>query len=189
MRNRLRVRLLLLGCWTLTCSAGCAGHSQFEQTARVTLGQTAAYQNEVDSKVAQENAYRSEMLGILQASADREEITSTAVLQLQRIQDFQAQVIKDGGRTQKPEVRDFSYGMIKAVQASVSAADQVKVAAATTLPNSVATVNAQSQNLTDVRHDLQVLQSGQSSQEELKNVVTFGQQVQQKVQQSGKSAK
>ena len=71
MRNRLRVRLLLLGCWTLTCSAGCAGHSQFEQTARVTLGQTAAYQNEVDSKVAQENAYRSEMLGILQASADR----------------------------------------------------------------------------------------------------------------------
>ena len=98
-------------------------------------------------------------------------------------------MIKDGGRTQKPEVRDFSYGMIKAVQASVSAADQVKVAAATTLPNSVATVNAQSQNLTDVRHDLQVLQSGQSSQEELKNVVTFGQQVQQKVQQSGKSAK
>ena len=179
--------LILCGCNLLF--AGCAGQSQFQNTARVTMGQTAAYEDEVDSKITQENAYRAEMLGLLEASANRQEVTSTMVLQLQRIQDFQAQVIKDGGRTQTTEVRDFAYGMIKAVQTNVQGADQVEIAAATTLPSSVTTVGPVTQKLTDVRHDLQVLQSGQSSQQQLANLITFGSKVQQTVKDNARPAK
>jgi hypothetical protein len=176
------VWLVLVGC--LGVLPGCAGQQDFQQTARVTLGQTTELESEVNGKAAAENAYTETMIGIFQASASRESFIARQVILNQKRDTFTAQVMKSAGKTQRSEVGDFANGVITAAVADRKATDSLQKAYAVALPANIAAIDAQTASLAPVTKDLMQLQADQSTADELKTWIAFGSQLKDKYQSS-----
>lgn len=187
---RLRARIL---CLVLIGSTGgilgCAGQKEFQQTARVTLGQTTEYESQINQKAAAENTYTRTMIEILQASARREAYNSEQVIVNGKRNAFAAQVMKEGGKTQGAEVTDFANGVIKAVGDNKKALDSLEKEYALALPASVTKINADTASLAPVTTDLTELQADQSTTDQLKTWITFGSELKSKYQSTPEKSK
>ena len=186
---RLSAAILLLLAGSTGGILGCAGQKEFQQTARITLGQTTEYENLINQKAAAENAYAKTMIEILQASARREAYNSEQVIVSERRNAFAAQVMKEGGKTSAAEVTDFTTGVITAVATDRATSDSLEKEYAGTLPASLAKINADTAALTPVTTDLTELQSDQSTTDQLKTWITFGSELKSKYQSTSEKSK
>lgn len=168
---------------------GCAGQKEFQQTARVTLGQTTEYESQINQKAAAENAYAKTMIEILQASARREAYNSEQVIVNGKGATFAAQVMKEGGKTQGAEVTDFTNGVITAIVADRAVSDSLEKQYAAALPASLAKINADTASLTPVTTDLTELQADQTTTDQLKTWITFGSELKSKYQTTPEKSK
>jgi hypothetical protein len=176
-----RIGLILLIGSVAICGYGCAGRKESQAVARATLGQAVEYQQAVDAKIAGETDFYTSEEDILTSSAANTFYISDLNVEVTNVSSFAAQVERDKGKTQAPELADFATKLIMAVRSNEIAAKDYETHLKSISSSELQSLDVQKAKLTALRHDLEQLQAGPSTQKQLQSWIDFGTAVQKKM--------
>jgi hypothetical protein len=176
-----RWRVLPLLAMLATCS--CAGRVESRNAARATLGETVRYEQEVDAKISTEKQFYKDEEDLLSDTASKSyEIAEQNIVNADQT-SLSSLIIKDKGQMQPPELISFGTGLISAVRANEIASRQYETHLQG-LDKSLASLDLQKAELAGVRHDLEQLQAGPSTKQQLQSWIDFGTAVEKKASTS-----
>ncbi len=169
---------------------GCAGQKESQAAARATLGETVRYEQEVDAKIAAENAFYEQENELLTEAANHISQTSELNIENSAMAELVAKIEAENGNGQAPEISQFARNLVTAIRAKEIEAAQYsrQVASAS---SSLQSLDMQKAGLTAVRNDLEQLQAGPSTKQQLQSWIEFGKAVQKEAasEPSGKKTK